>query len=148
MRRSPVLLGLRLRCPACGSAPLYRTFFEAHDRCAACGRRHAADRGDWTGGAEITLLVTSASLILLFLALRAWTALTPRATLAVLAVAAVVLVPLVYRRVKGLWTGLVYAWEGDAPRPSPVRDPEWFTALWDAELDRPTEEPPSLSFRW
>lgn len=142
-----VARGLRLLCPSCGRAPLYQTFLQAHDTCPACGRRHAADRGDWTGGAEITLLLTSGVLIALFLALRTWTTLSGAAHLALLSLVAVVMVPLVYRRVKGAWLGVVRAWEGDAPRPSPVRDPAWFTDLWEREAEGAVDEP-RVPFRW
>jgi uncharacterized protein (DUF983 family) len=30
---------LRLRCPACGVGPLYKSWFKLHERCANCGRR-------------------------------------------------------------------------------------------------------------
>lgn len=132
--------GARLRCPTCGRAPLFRAFFQAHDTCPACGRRHASDRGDWVGGAEITLLLTSPALILGFLALRRWTEWTSGVQLALLLAAAVVLVPLVYRRVKGAWIGLVHAWEGDAPTPPHDADPEWFTQMWARERDEPQTE--------
>lgn len=36
-----VLRGLSCRCPACGSAPLFRAFLKPVDHCAACGQ-------DWT----------------------------------------------------------------------------------------------------
>lgn len=29
---------LRLRCPACGRGPLYRSWFTLHERCGACTR--------------------------------------------------------------------------------------------------------------
>lgn len=116
--------------------------------CPDCGRRHASDRGDWTGGAEITLLLSAPLLILLFLSLRRWAPLTDDADMVVVGTVAAVLVPLAYRRVKGAWLGLVRAWEGESPRPSPVRDPEWFTDLWEREAEAPSEEPVRLSFRW
>jgi uncharacterized protein (DUF983 family) len=41
-----MLNGFRLRCPACGAAPLFRRYLKVHDTCPGCGEalhHHRAD---------------------------------------------------------------------------------------------------------
>src|SRR3954452_19515082 len=40
-----LLRALRLRCPRCGRAPMFRGWFAMHDECRACGRRLNRDAG-------------------------------------------------------------------------------------------------------
>lgn len=44
---SPVMLGLRCRCPRCGQGQLYTGFLDVADHCTACGLDlKRADSGD------------------------------------------------------------------------------------------------------
>lgn len=125
--------GAALRCPACGKGRLYRSFLDVRDDCERCGAPFLRDKGDWTGGAEITILVGGALSMFLFLALTLWTEWPFAWQLGLVLLFATLFIPLFYRHVKGFWIGAIRAWEGANPQPNPIRDPEWFTALWERE---------------
>lgn len=126
----PVWRGLALRCPACGvgrlSAPWW-AFTRLHDTCVSCGIPFIPGRGEFTGGVEIavyvsTLLGLIGAMTLLLLRVPAWVsfawvigfgALFPLAT---------------YRHAKGIWVGAMYAaqpWarDGDPPHVAPIAMP-------------------------
>ena len=48
----------RLRCPRCGRAPLFRTFFSMHEGCAACGLRFERAQGYWVGAIYVNYAAT------------------------------------------------------------------------------------------
>ncbi len=53
---SPLIAGLRCRCPRCGAAPLYEGLLTIRERCAACGLDlRAQDSGD--GPAVFVILI-------------------------------------------------------------------------------------------
>lgn len=52
-----VMRGLRCKCPACGAAPLLRSYLTVRDSCPACGEDFTAQRAD-DGPAYLTMLVT------------------------------------------------------------------------------------------
>ncbi len=64
----PALLrGVRLKCPACGTGPLMKSYLKTRDDCAVCGQELHHHRAD-DGPAYMTILVTGhilAPLILL-----------------------------------------------------------------------------------
>jgi uncharacterized protein (DUF983 family) len=37
------------RCPACGKAKLFKSFFYIHETCPSCGVRYERDKGGFTG---------------------------------------------------------------------------------------------------
>ncbi len=129
--------GLLLRCPHCGRGRIFRSFLEAYEACPACTRVFLRDPGDWTGGVEMTLLLAFPLGLSLVVALRAWTNIGLPGRLAIGAATLALLLPVAYRHVKGFWLGVLRAWEGPEPQPTPVRDPEWFTSLWDRETRLP-----------
>lgn len=88
-RHSPVIAGLRLRCPQCGVGEVFRGYLQFREHCRACGADfRAADAGD--GPAVFVILVVGAIvapllIVLQFgLSLPAWLALTLTLAAAVL----------------------------------------------------------------
>ena len=55
--RQSVLRGIRLKCPACGTGPLMRSYLKTRDSCAVCGEELHHHRAD-DGPAHMTVLVT------------------------------------------------------------------------------------------
>jgi len=48
--------GLKLRCPSCGSAPLYKSYLKVDPVCPACGAENGAHRVD-DAAAYFTVLI-------------------------------------------------------------------------------------------
>lgn len=69
-RSQPVLVlwsrAVRLRCPACGRAPIFRGWFAMHERCAACGRRFARDPGYLLGSIYFNYGVTAILVVAMY----------------------------------------------------------------------------------
>lgn len=131
-----ILRGFALRCPQCGRGRLYRRVFTLRRTCTECGQPFLRDDGDWTGGAEITMLLVSVAAFALFFALTWFTELEFAWTAGIVVGGAAVTMPFVYRHVKGAWVGAVRAWEGPDPEPRPVMEPEWFVEHWEREQER------------
>jgi uncharacterized protein (DUF983 family) len=49
---------LRLRCPVCGQAPMFRSWFSRYEECPRCGWRFMREEGYFTGAMAINLVVT------------------------------------------------------------------------------------------
>lgn len=58
---------LRVRCPACGKGPLFRSFFLRVDRCSGCRRPYEREQGYWVGGSEIHAFASYGLSTLLFI---------------------------------------------------------------------------------
>jgi uncharacterized protein (DUF983 family) len=57
--QSPLITGLRLRCPQCGEGELFQGYLKFRDHCRACGADFkSADSGD--GPAVFVILVVGA----------------------------------------------------------------------------------------
>lgn len=91
------------------------------------------DPGDWSGGAEIALIFTILTALGGLFVVARLTDWPPMGELIAVLAATALVFPVFYRHVKGLWIGVVRAWEGPDPQPNPLKDPEWFTALWEKE---------------
>lgn len=81
MTLSPILAGLRLRCPECGDGEVFAGYLRFRDTCRVCGADfRAADAGD--GPAVFVILIVGAivaPLLIIFqygLQLPGWLALT------------------------------------------------------------------------
>ena len=58
--RQVALRALRLRCPRCGDARLYRGWFTMEERCRACGLRYEAEQGYFVGAIYLNYAATVA----------------------------------------------------------------------------------------
>ena len=81
IRHSPILTGLRLRCPQCGVGEVFGGYLKLRDNCRACGADFgAADAGD--GPAVFVILIVGAIVAPLLIILQfglnlpGWLALT------------------------------------------------------------------------
>ena len=69
---------LRLRCPACGQAPIFRGWFAMHEACAACGRRFDRGPGYLLGSIYFNYGVTAMLVIVFYFAMFFGNVLTAR----------------------------------------------------------------------
>jgi uncharacterized protein (DUF983 family) len=60
---------LRLRCPACGAAPIFAGWFTMHDACAACGRSFNRGPGYLLGSIYFNYGVTAMLVLILYFAM-------------------------------------------------------------------------------
>jgi uncharacterized protein (DUF983 family) len=56
--RRTVWNGVRLRCPRCGGAPLFRGFFSMAEDCTVCGLHYEREAGYFVGAIYINYAVT------------------------------------------------------------------------------------------
>ena len=100
---------VRLSCPRCGRAPLFRTFFSMHEACAVCGLRFERAQGYWVGAIYVNYGVTVSIAVTGFFLLRALRGWETAAQLA-LWVPFVILFPLwFFRYSRSLWLALEFA---------------------------------------
>lgn len=98
------------RCPACGRASMFRSAWELHELCPACGVRHELADGAWLGSVAIgygigALFAMALAFIELNTHVLARAGLDPLWTIALSSIPATVLA---YRPAKGLWFVLLY----------------------------------------
>jgi len=98
---------LRLRCPRCGRAPLFRGWFTMHVVCAVCALRFERAQGYWVGAIYVNYGVTVLIAVAGFFTLRALAG-VETAQLAFW-VPFVIAFPLwFFRYSRALWLGLEY----------------------------------------
>ena len=100
--------GLRLRCPNCNHAPLFRAYLKPVEYCAACGENWGAVRAD-DGPAWATMLVVGHLLAPFFHPLIFKSGLPGWAPALILCALAVILSLLLLPRMKGMFIGLLWA---------------------------------------
>ena len=99
---------LRLCCPRCGRAPLFRGWFTMNTVCAVCDLRFERAQGYWVGAIYVNYAVTVAIAVTGFFLLRALAGWETAAQLA-LWLPFVTLFPLwFFRYSRSLWLGLEY----------------------------------------
>ena len=104
---------LRLTCPRCGRAPLFRGWFQMNVVCAACDLRFERAQGYWVGAIYVNYGVTVVIAVGGFFLLNAWTSLQTAGQLA-LWVPFVIVFPLwFFRYSRSLWLGLEYGLNPD-----------------------------------
>ena len=100
---------VRLRCPRCGTTPLFRGWFRMAEACALCGLRFERAQGYFVGAIYVNYGVTTILAVAGFFVLWGVFGLSTRAQLAVL-VPIVVLFPLwFFRYSRSLWLALEWA---------------------------------------
>jgi uncharacterized protein (DUF983 family) len=60
---------VRLRCPVCGQAPMFQSWFKRNEVCPRCGWRFMREEGYFTGAMAINLVVTEMVLFALAIGL-------------------------------------------------------------------------------
>jgi uncharacterized protein (DUF983 family) len=94
---------LRLRCPSCGQARIFRGWFAMHKICPACGRQHQRDAGFFLGSIYFNYTVTGLLVVVIYFSLYFGGMLTDDQRLAVLAVFVVLFPTWFFRYARGLW---------------------------------------------
>jgi uncharacterized protein (DUF983 family) len=59
--------GLRLKCPACGGASLYKSAFKMQERCPSCGLVYGREQGYFVGAIYLNVMATEALILLVYL---------------------------------------------------------------------------------
>lgn len=101
-------LGLKMRCPKCGDAPLFRAYLKQVDNCASCHEDWGRVRAD-DGPAWATMLVVGHLLAPFFHFLIFKAGLPTWAPAVILCSLAIVMSLLLLPRMKGLFIGLLWA---------------------------------------
>lgn len=114
-RSQPAVLlwwrAVRLRCPACGRAPIFRGWFAMHDSCSACGRLFDRGPGYLLGSIYFNYGFTAMLVIVLYFAMFFGNVLTNRQRLAVLCLFAVVFAMWFFRYARALWMAFDERWD-------------------------------------
>ena len=114
-RSQPVLLlwwrAVRLRCPACGRAPIFRGWFAMHEMCSACGRPFARDPGYLLGSIYFNYGVTALVVVAMYFTMffRDWFSDGQR--LVILSAFAVVFPLWFFRYARAFWIAFDERWD-------------------------------------
>jgi uncharacterized protein (DUF983 family) len=104
--RNAIWRALTLRCPRCGSGPLYKGFLTMHERCPSCGLGFEREHGFFVGAIYINYAGTVAVALAAFYALELGTSVPFAWRLAVAVVCAALFPLFFYRYSKSFWLGL------------------------------------------
>jgi len=113
--------GLKLRCPACGKAPLYRSFLKVEPICPSCGAANGEHRVD-DAASYFTILLVGHIVIAPMLAFEAvysaplWLVLAM--TLPAIAVVTLILLPFVKGAIVGVLSATGRRARAEAVRPA------------------------------
>jgi uncharacterized protein (DUF983 family) len=103
---------VRRRCPRCGAAGIFRSYFELLDNCPECGVRFEREQGYWVGSMIIVTTLTLTLFIVLLVGgiLLTWPE-VPWGWLLGITIGANVIIPvLAYSRSKTLWVAFDLSW--------------------------------------
>ena len=106
--KQALLRGIRLRCPRCGHAPIFRGWFTLEPSCPLCGLRFEREQGYFVGAIYLNYAATVLIAIPGYFALDYWAGLSLVQQL-VLWVPFCVVFPLwFFRYSKSIWLSLDY----------------------------------------
>lgn len=114
---------LRLKCPACGGAPIFRGWFAMHDACPACGRRFNRDAGYLLGSIYFNYGVTALLVTILYFAMFFGEMLTDTQRLIVLTAFGILFPMWFFRYARALWIAFDEHWD-PWPNESEIRQME------------------------
>ncbi|MEX2168809.1 MAG: DUF983 domain-containing protein [Pirellulales bacterium] len=117
----PALLwrAIRLRCPACGRAPIFSGWFRMYERCGHCDRKFNRDPGYMLGSIYFNYGVTAMIVLVVYFSLYFSELLSPRQRLVALAAFCVVFPTWFFRYARALWMAfdeLFDPWPNDEER--------------------------------
>jgi uncharacterized protein (DUF983 family) len=94
---------LRLQCPRCGAARVFRGWFAMHDRCPACGRKFNRSPGYFLGSIYFNYGLTAGLVVAAYFSLYFSELVTGGRLLALLTVFIVVFPLWFFRYARSLW---------------------------------------------
>jgi uncharacterized protein (DUF983 family) len=119
-RSQPMILlwwrAARLRCTACGEAPIFHGWFAMHEQCAKCGRRFNRDAGYLLGSIYFNYGVTAMLVVIMYFSMFFADVLTNGQRLAVLSAFGVLFPMWFFRYARALWMAFDERWD---PWPNP-----------------------------
>jgi uncharacterized protein (DUF983 family) len=102
---------LRLRCPACGRAAIFRGWFTMHETCSSCGRRFNRGPGYLLGSIYFNYGVTAMLVLVMYFAMFFGGVLTDRQRLLVLSLFAAAFATWFFRYARALWIAFDERWD-------------------------------------
>jgi uncharacterized protein (DUF983 family) len=102
---------LRLRCPACGRAKLFRNWLSMNDPCPECGRKFDRAPGYLLGAIYFNYGVTALLVIIFYFSLFLTSTLTGRQLLWMLTAFAVLFPLWFFRYARALWIAFDERWD-------------------------------------
>ena len=105
------LRALRLRCPACDRAPIFRGWFIMNDTCPACGRRLNRDAGYLLGSIYFNYGVTAMLVLVMYFTMFFGDILTNGQRLLVLSTFGVLFPMWFFRYARALWIAFDEHWD-------------------------------------
>jgi uncharacterized protein (DUF983 family) len=102
---------LRLKCPACGRAPVFMGWFAMHDACPACGRRFNRSAGYLLGSIYFNYGVTATIVVAMYFAMFFGDVLTDPQRLAVLSAFGALFPAWFFRYARAFWMAFDERWD-------------------------------------
>lgn len=102
---------LRLKCTACGNAPIFRGWFAMNDKCPACGRRFNRAPGYLLGSVYFNYGVTATIVVILYFAMFLGDVLTDPQRLAVLTTFGILFPAWFFRYARAFWMAFDERWD-------------------------------------
>lgn len=103
--------GFRLRCPACGRAPIFRGWFTMYEACAHCGRRFERGPGYFLGSIYFNYGVTALLVLMLYFGLFNASWLGDAQLIVLTAFVALVFPVWFFRFARSLWIAFDELWD-------------------------------------
>jgi uncharacterized protein (DUF983 family) len=117
--RKILFRGLRLRCPDCGQASLYESFFKMKRHCSRCGLIFEREQGYFIGALYINVIVTESLLLFLFILYYTIRPVSEDALYVVLFSLALILPLIFFRHSRSLWLAVDHIIEPNSNRVEP-----------------------------
>jgi uncharacterized protein (DUF983 family) len=102
---------LRLRCPACGEAPIFRGWFAMYDWCGECGRLFNRDAGYLLGSIYFNYGVTAMLVVVMYFAMFFGDVLADSQRLVILVAFGVLFPMWFFRYARALWMAFDERWD-------------------------------------
>lgn len=99
---------LRLKCPACGICPLFKSFFGTHERCQCCGLIFLREQGYFIGAIYVNIMLTEGLIAIAFLICLLVLSASDSAVYVVLFTLAATLPVLFNRHARSIWLSFDY----------------------------------------
>ncbi|HWI63990.1 MAG TPA: DUF983 domain-containing protein [Symbiobacteriaceae bacterium] len=104
--------GMQLKCPACKTGHVYRSFTQMHHACPACGVVFEREEGDFVGAMVVAYSITSVFIAVGVYAVEVLTDLDPMLHILLWGLVATAFLIGTYRNMKGIWLGILHVMVG------------------------------------